>query len=493
MSKPYFLSAQKKPASPVNNKVVSPLQRKCACGGRSSLTGECGLCRRRRLVAQPGLVQNKLRVGSANDRHEQEAEWMAAHVMQQPLKEEGLREEATSIDAPQMTPELEGQIDRLQGKGQSLNDETRLFMEERFGRDFSEVRIHTSTSAGMMSQRLNARAFTFGRHVFFAPGEHQPHTERGRRLLAHELTHVVQQSGGVHAGLTAAHQPLVQRQQRPGAATQPRGPNLVVVAHGASADAVRQARIEMNRILGNLAPANRARLRGVRIEMHIIPHNRRLTDLAPFAHLRGTRTFDGRLWDDVRGIGGIRSGNVIRYAVAEEQLVRVPGSGTVGGVVGGILGGLLGGATLGGIGALIGMAFGPAGALIGAIAGGVAGLIGGAIGGAFLGAHVASDPGYARGFAGIHESGHIVETFALTPAQRRELQRLFAARRRARGPWLRPENYTSANADEYFAQSVAAYNNQPYSNSATDRRMYTREWLRRNDPGMYRLLRQIFP
>jgi hypothetical protein len=83
-----------------------------------------------------------------------------------------------------------------------------------------------------------------------------------------------------------------------------------------------------------------------------------------------------------------------------------------------------------------------------------------------------------------------VETFALTAAQRAELSRLFTARTQARGPWLPPEWYTSANADEYFANCSAAYFGHP--RSGDESRRYTRDWLRANDPEMHRFLGSIY-
>lgn len=79
------------------------------------------------------------------------------------------------------------------GSGQRLDDNTRSFMEQRFGYDFSHVRLHTDSYAARKSNELNAEAFTIGRDVFFNAGRYEPSTTQGKRLLAHELTHVVQQ------------------------------------------------------------------------------------------------------------------------------------------------------------------------------------------------------------------------------------------------------------------------------------------------------------
>ncbi|MGK9169295.1 DUF4157 domain-containing protein [Inquilinus limosus] len=77
--------------------------------------------------------------------------------------------------------------------GQSLDASTRVFMEPRFGRDFSHVRVHTDQSAGISARAIDAQAYTVGRDIVFGPGRYRPDTLDGRTLIAHELTHVVQQ------------------------------------------------------------------------------------------------------------------------------------------------------------------------------------------------------------------------------------------------------------------------------------------------------------
>jgi hypothetical protein len=75
----------------------------------------------------------------------------------------------------------------------SLDTATRAAMEPRFGRDFGDVRIHTGRQAEASAGAVDANAYTIGRDIVFGPGRYAPHTVEGRRLLAHELTHVVQQ------------------------------------------------------------------------------------------------------------------------------------------------------------------------------------------------------------------------------------------------------------------------------------------------------------
>lgn len=83
----------------------------------------------------------------------------------------------------------------LQAPGQPLDSATRAFFEPRFGRDFSRVEVHFGTEAERSARAVNARAYAAGRHLVFGPGHFAPGTEPGRRLLAHELAHVVQQQG----------------------------------------------------------------------------------------------------------------------------------------------------------------------------------------------------------------------------------------------------------------------------------------------------------
>ncbi len=82
----------------------------------------------------------------------------------------------------------------LHSPGQPLDAQTRSFMEPRFGHDFSGVRVHTDVRAGESAQAVNALAYTVGQDVVFGAGHYPPHTNVGQRLVAHELTHVVQQS-----------------------------------------------------------------------------------------------------------------------------------------------------------------------------------------------------------------------------------------------------------------------------------------------------------
>ncbi len=83
--------------------------------------------------------------------------------------------------------------DALEASGQPLDTDTRTLMESRFGHDFSKVRVHNDTQAGESVATVHSLAYTIGRNIVFGAGQYAPGTTEGRRLLAHELTHVVQQ------------------------------------------------------------------------------------------------------------------------------------------------------------------------------------------------------------------------------------------------------------------------------------------------------------
>jgi hypothetical protein len=101
-----------------------------------------------------------------------------------------------------------GHLTGLEGRGQPLPAAVRSEFEPRFGHDFSDVRLHTDVKAGESAHAFDALAYTYGRHVVFGPGQFDPSSARGRRLIAHELAHVVQQSG--------SSPPVLQRQGKGG-------------------------------------------------------------------------------------------------------------------------------------------------------------------------------------------------------------------------------------------------------------------------------------
>jgi hypothetical protein len=102
-------------------------------------------------------------------------------------------------------PEVEQAVRSRRGNGQSLDRRIRSTMGPAFGADFSQVRVHTDAQADALNRTLSARAFTTGRDIFFRQGEYNPGNSNGQKLIAHELTHVVQQGGsGIRAKLTVS-------------------------------------------------------------------------------------------------------------------------------------------------------------------------------------------------------------------------------------------------------------------------------------------------
>jgi hypothetical protein len=94
---------------------------------------------------------------------------------------------------PELSQEFEARIGSLQGGGQPMAEPVRRSMESRFGHDFSHVHVHTGPSAAALAASINARAFALGRDVVFGAGQYAPDNQAGRRLIAHELTHSIQQ------------------------------------------------------------------------------------------------------------------------------------------------------------------------------------------------------------------------------------------------------------------------------------------------------------
>lgn len=196
----------------------------CACGG------SCPRCQ----------AQSSLKIGAPDDHYEREADRVADSVMsgrqddpvhaispgmhlklsrkvlepdevldsvlpaegtsdsEQPevAEPENLQRSATA-EADAVTPQYERTLQQaVHSGGERLPTATRAFMESRFGRDFSAVRLHRDEQASGLAQQVNARAFTVGSDIFFAQSQYQPSSHAGQHLLAHELTHVVQQSDG---------------------------------------------------------------------------------------------------------------------------------------------------------------------------------------------------------------------------------------------------------------------------------------------------------
>jgi len=176
------------------------LQRKCACGQHTQGGKECTTCSNKKLNKP---LQTKLKIGEANDRYEQEADHVAEQVMRMPKPKNG--DESEYLQAKLLvqrrvcntqsgTTEVPSVVHEVLGSpGLALDQTTREFMEPRFDHDFSQVRIHTSTKAAESAKAVNASAYTVGENVIFSKGAYSPNTTIGRELLAHELTHYIQQ------------------------------------------------------------------------------------------------------------------------------------------------------------------------------------------------------------------------------------------------------------------------------------------------------------
>ena len=180
------------------------LQRKCACGSHTMGGGECQECGKKKRLG----LQTKLKINDPGDIYEQEADRIADQVTVVPTHY------AVSSTLPhiqrlsghptgQTTDAAPASVDQtLTGSGRPLDSALRQDMEQRFGYDFSPVRVHTNAAAGQSTQDVNAHAYTVGHNIVFAAGRFAPWTHEGQRLIAHELTHVVQQSGsdGISSG-----------------------------------------------------------------------------------------------------------------------------------------------------------------------------------------------------------------------------------------------------------------------------------------------------
>ena len=162
-------------------------------------------------------IQTKLSVSTPGDSYEREADRVAAQVLRMPETQvqgpcacggtcsdctagghdvEGLQRQAShgQAYAPEPSVPPESPIhDVLRAPGQPLDLGTRAFMNPRFGHDFARVRVHIGPQAAASATALRARAYTLGNHIVFGAGQYAPTTASGRLLIAHELTHVLQQ------------------------------------------------------------------------------------------------------------------------------------------------------------------------------------------------------------------------------------------------------------------------------------------------------------
>jgi len=155
-------------------------------------------------------MQAKMTVGPSGDKYEQEADQVAKRVLgqmkgagEQSVQRQGMEEEELQMKSLQpqigteggdVSDEVQSSINGSRGSGKSIEENVRSSMENAFGADFSDVRIHLGAESTALNDSMNARAFTTGNDIFFRQGEYTPGSSSGKEILAHELTHVVQQT-----------------------------------------------------------------------------------------------------------------------------------------------------------------------------------------------------------------------------------------------------------------------------------------------------------
>ncbi len=193
------------------------LQRKCACGGAPGMSGECAECRDNYLQRKASFgTHSNLAISQPGDAMEREADRVADAVMSAASTASSASSSEPRADGkypPEPAVEDKTLSRKASGAGSSVDEipplvhdvvdapgalldaVTRNFFEARFGHDFSRVRVHSGAAAEQSARQVNASAYTMGQNVVFGAGQYAPGTHDGRRLIAHELTHVVQQSG----------------------------------------------------------------------------------------------------------------------------------------------------------------------------------------------------------------------------------------------------------------------------------------------------------
>lgn len=142
------------------------------------------------------IVHAKLEMTEPGDADELEADAVASEVINGGVIRREISQGGVSGGIT-MPANMEGVLSSMQGGGMAMPSGLKNMMENGFNRDFSQVRLHTGADATQASSSINAKAFTYGNDIYFNQGQFNPHTSEGQRLVAHELTHVVQGSGKV--------------------------------------------------------------------------------------------------------------------------------------------------------------------------------------------------------------------------------------------------------------------------------------------------------
>ena len=176
------------------------------------------------------ILQPKLAINTPGDKYEQEADAMADRVMrmspnaavkpvtgligkslqrkcahceeEEKRRKPLMRKTEAGNSGMSVSSSFASSLNASKGGGSPLPQGTRSFMENAFSADFSSVKIHTGPQASEMSKGINAKAFTYGRDIYFNEGQYSPSSSEGKHLLAHELTHTMQQSFGIEITTT---------------------------------------------------------------------------------------------------------------------------------------------------------------------------------------------------------------------------------------------------------------------------------------------------
>lgn len=143
------------------------------------------------------IVHAKLEMTEPGDHDEREADAVASTIMSGGKIARKISSGGNGSSGIAVSSQMESQLNHLQGGGQAMPEGLRNMMEKGFGQDFGQVRLHTDSEAANLSSSINAKAFTHGNDIYFNHGQFSPETSEGQRLVAHELTHVVQGIGKV--------------------------------------------------------------------------------------------------------------------------------------------------------------------------------------------------------------------------------------------------------------------------------------------------------
>jgi hypothetical protein len=199
--------------APITTAPSGMLQRKCNCGQHTMAGGQCAACQKKQVNGT--ALQTKLAISGPGDVYEQEADRIAEQVLAMPVRTgisgAPLRLQRFSGRSERQVDTPPASVDQaLASHGRPLEPALRRDMEQRFGYDFSRVRVHSGTAAEQSARDVNAQAYTVGHDIVFGAHEFAPGTNEGRRLIAHELSHVVQQ--GSAGSLRGSGSGVLQRQ-----------------------------------------------------------------------------------------------------------------------------------------------------------------------------------------------------------------------------------------------------------------------------------------